>query len=268
MEPYLDSLSPEEAVEYLELHLLTYEPEDFVLQRVQTVRDIYEYRSPLKTFRASDRIISHVAGIIVAAIDQGLRMRTLDCLKVLRSLAKSSDPSDLKPSTIKKLFKIYQVFIFRENEDIQWCVSAILKDKPLPDSAIDWLIQNCHKSEHIVNRLLLYPGSHRAIRAWAEQVYRKDELLRRRSEVIAALISPGNADSFAQENDANTLVWAIFKAHISKREKVALLKQYSTFEAFASIVDIADRLESSDLLRHFLGKLRKEGRANHRVEAT
>lgn len=256
MQYYLKNLSIREAIDYLELHLLSYEPEQYVLRQIKTVRDVYEHRTPLKTFSGTDRIISHIAQILVDRIEDGKRMRTLDCLKVLRALVKKANPGDLKPETVGKLFRIYQQFIFRDNEDIQWCVSAILKDKPLTDSAIGWLVQNCNRSEHIVNRLLLYPEAHAEIRIWAERVYREDGLSRRRSDLIAVLLTVANADRFAAENDANAFVWAVFKSRLPMGQKIALLKKYSRFEAFASVVEIADRLESPDLLRHFLNKLK------------
>ena len=268
MEYYLEDLSIREAIDYVELHLLTYEPEEYALGQIKTVRDVYEHRTPLKKFCGTDRIISHISQILVDTIEDRKRMRTLGCLKVLRALVKKANPSNLKADTIARLFRIYQEFIFRDNEDIQWCVSAILKDKPLTDTAIHWLICNCNRSEHIVNRLLLYRDTHAEIRSWAERVYNEDGLPRRRSEVIAVLLTPENANRFAADNDANTFVWAVFKAHLTTKQKVALLKKYSTFEAFASVVEIANRLESPDLLRHFLIKLKNEERASQRVEAT
>ena len=256
MQYYLENLSIPEAIDYLELHLLSYEPEQYVLQHIKTVRDVYEHRTALKAFSGTNRIISHIGQILVDTIEEGKRMRTLDCLKVLRALVKKANPGDLKPETVRRLFRIYQQFIFRDNEDIQWCVSAILKDKPLTDSAIGWLVQNCNRSDHIANRLLLYPEAHGEITIWAERVYREDGLPHRRSDLIAVLLTVANADRFAAENDANAFVWAVFKSRLPTRQKIALLKKYSCFEAFASVVEIADRLGSPDLLRHFLKKLK------------
>lgn len=157
MHPYVESLSIHEAIQHLELRIITCEPEEYVHGQIMTTRDLYEHRTPLKTFIGTDRIVSHIARIMVEAIDDGVRLRTLDCIKVLRSLVKSAQPTALRPHTIDMLFRIYQQFIFRDNENVQWGVSVILKGKVLSDDAIDWLVENSNKSEHIVNRLLLYP---------------------------------------------------------------------------------------------------------------
>ena len=258
MHPYVENLSIHEAIQYLELHLLTYEPEEYVLGKIKTIRDLYQHRTPLKAFIGTDPIVSHIAGIIVTAIEDGIRMRSLDCLKVLRAVVRSGDPTALKPDTIALLFRIYQQFIFRENENVQWCASVILKGKILSDDAVDWLVQNSSKSEHIVNRLLLYPEPHPTIQRWAKRIYDEDRLPRRRSEVIALLLAQNSADLLARNNDLNTFVWAVFKSHLERKQKLALLGKYSTFETFASVVEIADRLQSPELLRQVLTKLKRE----------
>lgn len=258
MHPYVENLSIRKAIQYIELQLLTYEPEEYVLGEIKTIRDLYEHRTPLKAFIGTDPIVSHIAGIIVAAIDNGIRMRTLDCLKVLRAMVKSGQPTALKPDTVAMLFRIYQQFIFRDNESVQWCVSVILKGKVLSDVAIDWLVQNSSRSEHIVNRLLLYPEPHPKIKEWARRIADEDELPRRRSEVMALLLTQNSADHFARNNDLNTFAWAVFKSHLERQQKIALLGKYSAFETFASMVEIADRLKSPELLRQVLTKLKKE----------
>lgn len=267
MQHYLEDITICQAIEYLERHLIVYVPEKYVLEQIRTVRDVYEHRMPLKTFVGTDSTVSHVARIIVTAICDGRRMRTLDCLKVLRALVKSSTASELKPDTIEMLFRIYQEFIFRDNEALQWCVSAILKGKVLSDTAVDWLVKNSDESVHIANRLLLYPGPHPEIRKWAERVYREGGLPDRRSEVMAVLLTPENAESFAVDNELNTFVWAVFKAHLSHKEKITLLDRHFSLEAFGSVIEIADRLESPELLRKFLDKLKQVEQANNALQA-
>ena len=268
MQPFMEDMSLQEAIELLELHLLMYEPEEFVIEHIATVRDIYQHRSPLKTFAGTDRIVSHVAGIIVHAIDAHQRMRTLDCLKVLRALVKQGAPEVLQSDTIEMLFSIYRKFIFRNNEEVQWCVSAILKDKPLSDAAVDWLLQNANKSEHIVNRLLLYPVEHPGIVSWAQQVYEHNSLPNRRSEIIALLLNARDADALAAANEPNAFVWGVFKSHLPRKDKLRLLERHCDFQAFASVVEIADRLNSASVLRTFSRKLHEEQEANNAIEAT
>jgi hypothetical protein len=257
MDPHLNSLSLEQAVEYLDRHLLTLQPEEYVLHLIHTVRDIFENRSVLKALEPTDRLVSLIADIILVALTNGQRMRTIECLRVLRSLTKRIDTMLMQPETIDKLFRIYQKFILHPNKTVGWCVSTILKDKPLSDSAIKWLVQHAESSELIANRLLLYPSSHPQIRAWAEESYKLNRFPYRQSEIIALIITPGNARKFADDTDPNTLAWAIYKARMTNQCKVALLKTYSVFESFASVVEIANRLQSADLLQHFAQKLKE-----------
>jgi len=112
---------------------------------------------------------------------------------------KSGPPTALKPATVAMLFRIYQQFIFQNNENVQWCVSVIVKGKLLSDAAINRLVKNSNRSEHIINRLLLYPEPHPKIRKWAKRVYGEDSLRRRGSEVMALLMTQKNsADHFAR----------------------------------------------------------------------
>ncbi len=256
MDPYLERLSLEQAIEYLDRHLLTFQPEEYVLRLIHTVRDIYEHRSVLKVLESTDRSVSRIADIILVALTNRQRMRRMECLEVLRSLTKRIDPTFLQKETIDKLFRIYQSFIFHPNEAVGWCVSVILKDKPLSDNAIDWLVQHAESSELIANRLLLYPNSHPRITAWAEESYKLNRLPHRESEIIALFITSGNATELAEKTDPNTFVWAIYKARMPDQVKVGLLKKHSDFESFASIVEIASRLRSEDLIKHFIQKLK------------
>lgn len=258
---YLEDVSIREAIERLDLKILTYEPEKFLTRYVRDVRGIYHCRFVVRGFIGSNEIISYIANIIVGAIEAGERMRTLDCLKVLKSLVKQNATSELElqSDTIDKLFRIYQEFIFRDNEEVQWCVSVFLKDRPLSEDAIDWLIDNESKSDHIVNRLLLYPiPSDPKILSWAQKVYEEDALPDRRSEIIAILLSACDANDLASDNDPNEFLWGVFKSHLPYRDKVALLKKHCCLEAFGSVVDIASRLKSPDILQHFLRKLKRK----------
>lgn len=268
MQSYIEDMSLQEAIKFLVQHLLIYEPEEFVVGHITTVRDIYHHRSALKTFTGTDQIVSHVAGIIIQAIDNHQRMRTLDCLKVLRALVKQGSPEVFQPNTIEKLFRIYREFIFRDNDEVQWCVSAILKDKPLSDEAVDWLLKNASESEHIVNRLLLYPTHHPKIVSWAQQVYDDNSLPNRRSEIIALLLSDRDADALAAGNDPNSFLWGVFKSHLPREDKIRLVERHCSFQAFASVVEIADRLSSPGVLQMFLQKLKEEQEANNPLEVT
>lgn len=225
------------------------------MSRINNVKDVYEHRSVLKRIKSSDTIIAHIARLFLKAIRERRRFRTLDCLKVLRSLVKGL-PVDtaLQAGTISALFEIYKHFIFSGKDEVEWCVSAMIKDKQLGDEAVDWLLSNRDRSKHIVNRLLLYPCSHSKIRQWAEQAFCEGALSDRRYELLALLVEEGIPDNARNENSA-TILWAVFKARIPRERKVDLLKRYSDLDSLTSAVEIAARLEAPEILRSLLDKL-------------
>jgi hypothetical protein len=82
---------------------------------------------------------------------------------------------------------------------------------------------------------------------------------------MALLMTQNSADYFARTNDLNTFVWAVFKSHLESRQKIAILGKYSTFETFASVIEIAHRLKSRELLQQLLANLNKESNGNNDV---
>lgn len=242
------------AITNLKEHLLKYEPEN-LFKLIRSIRDVYQYRRILKQVKNSDQFVECVADLILTAVQKTQRFRTLDCLKVLRTLIKNLPENyELPERTTTKLFEIYKHFIFSGKEDVQWCVSSILKDKKLSDEAINWLISNQSKSKHIVNRLLLYPCSHPQIKKWAEQILSKDRLSDRRSELIAILIEKDLPEAINNDS-SSTIQWAIFKSHLPYESKINLLKQHSDLDSLQTTIEIADRLNSPDLLYSLLEKL-------------
>jgi len=242
------------AITNLKEHLLKYETEN-LFNIIKSVKDVYQFRCTLKQVESSDKAVSAITDLILAAIQKRQRFRTLDCLKVLKSLVKNlPEDNDLSEETIAKLFKIYKHFILLGRDDIKWCVSSIIKDKKLGDEAIDWLVNNQFHSTHIVNRLLLYPCQHPQIKNWAEQVLSKDDLQDRRSELIAILIEKDLPKAVIKEN-SSTIQWAIFKSRLPYENKIELLKQHSDFDSLQATIKIADQLNSPDILRSLVEKL-------------
>jgi hypothetical protein len=146
-------------------------------------------------------------------------------LKVLRAIIKNKDNGKLSSSTITKLFNLYQHYIFDEREEVQWCVSSLLKDKQLLDSEIQWFIGNYDKSVHLINRLLRYPIQNELIRKWALRAYTNKKLTERRSELIALLIEDDIPDAARGEKN-EVLLWSVYYAKIEKQKKSVLLSKY------------------------------------------
>ena len=108
MEKDSETLARQEAIAYLRYRL---KPEEYVRENIRSVRDIYQQRALLKQQTGTDTIISHIAQVIINGIDRGHRMRTLDCLKVLRSLTRNMGSSVLSKDTLDELFQIYKKFV-------------------------------------------------------------------------------------------------------------------------------------------------------------
>ena len=83
------------------------------------------------------------------------------------------------------LFSIYQSLILSAREEVQRCLSRLLKDRTLSREAAAWLLGHWSESEHIVNRLLLYPQPTPPIVAWAAERYERGDLPDRRTEGAA-----------------------------------------------------------------------------------
>lgn len=235
--------------------LLTTAPPEFVLENIYTARDIYENRKILRQLPGTNDTVSHIGRIILEAVKARKRIRTLDCLKVLRSFVHNpiSDET-LSPTTVHVLFEIYKHYIFSQNEELQWCVSSIVKNQILDDQAIDWLLANESKSTHIVNRLLLFPAAHPKIKKWAKRAYRTGAFPDRRSEVIALLIED-DLPLYAKKENSKTILWAIYKARIPDNHKIALINKYSDLASVESVMKIADRIKNKEIMVCLLDKL-------------
>lgn len=243
------------AIRLLKECLLTTVSPEFVQERVRTVRDIYENRSFLKQFSGSNDTVSHIANIILAAIRAQDRMRTMDCLKILRGLVRNTTPEEaLGPATVHVLFEIYKHYVFDVREELQWCVSSIVKDQLLDDEAIDWLLANENQSEHIVNRLLLFPTAHPKIKEWAKRAYQMKTFHQRQYQVIALLIEK-DLPSYVEGEESNTILWAIHKARIPDARKIVLINKYSDLDSVEAIVKIANRMQNKEIMVHLLSKL-------------
>ena len=162
---------------------------------------------------------------------------------------------ELELHKISSLFKLYKYFIFSESDEILWSSSSILKDLKLSKESINWLLENYEKSEHIVNRLLLYPEPNQEIQNWAKEMYLNRKITDRTYELIALLIDK-DLPSYINDEDSNTILWAIFKSRIPKGRKINLLVKYCDLYSLESLIKISDRLETPKIVQGLLAKLK------------
>jgi hypothetical protein len=69
--------------DFIEFLLL---PEEFPPIFVKGTKDIYEHRSLLKQLLLADYALNYLLDIIVKAVEDGTRFRTLDCLRVIKAI--------------------------------------------------------------------------------------------------------------------------------------------------------------------------------------
>jgi hypothetical protein len=239
----------------LEYGLLLFEPTRLI-KRIRDVGDIYAQRHLLKQVLPSVATITHLTRLIHEAIAAGRRFRVFESLKVLRVLLVSGGPRQLPHATVSRLFGIYQELILDSREEVEWCLSRLIKDQILHDEAVSWLLDHWTESVHVINRLLRYPVQHPRIVKWAEQRYREGDLDDRRSEVIAILLPTWGLNPFLSEKP-ETLGWAIMQCAAPRIRKIQLIRDVQRIMPSRAVVTYAVRLNAPIILRAALKDLRK-----------
>ena len=219
-----------------------------LIQRIQDVRDIYQHRYVLKRARFSAAIVGHLAGLIHAALVDGVRFRVFDSLKVLRAVLVSGGARPLPAETVARLFEIYRALILDSREEVEWCLSRLLKDRELSTEAVSWLLEHWEDSIHVLNRLLRYPAPDERIAAWALKRYEGGDLADRRSEVIAILLPVSGLRGFVEE-DPETLSWAIMHSLAPHDCKVRWLRSIQSRVPARALVEYAVRLNAPAVVR-------------------
>jgi hypothetical protein len=247
---------------YLEDALALFEPSNRLPSIVHNVRDIYLRRYFLKQLPFDESAIAYLASLIRSALESGQRFRVFDCIKVLKAIIKNGDVQHLSITTTSDLFAIYRQLVLSSGDEMQWSLSRLIKDQNLDDSDISWLLSNWEQSDHIVNRLLLYPAPHPAIEAWAGERYDRKELSNRQSELIARLICVDGVEAFL-DVDAVTLGWAVLRSQKTIDDKINLLCSLVSRLHHESIVNFATRINSPKIISEALA----EAKANKSMQA-
>jgi hypothetical protein len=228
--------------------LVLFEPARYIKKLTTSTADLYQNRRLLKQIPYNKPVIGHLARLILNDLESGRRFRLFDCLKVLRSIIASNYfDRPLPESIVTDLFAIYRNLIFTTREEVQWCLSRILRGQILAPRAIQWLLEHWDESDHIANRLLRYPVPNLSIRQWAFDCYQNSRLPDRKSEILALLIDEDIPD-FVQQEPPDELAWGIFYSRSSKARKVQLISALVDRMTSPVLLDLAKRLSSAALL--------------------
>ena len=229
--------------------LLLFESEQVTL-KIDTVRDIFTHRHILKQSRFNIETLNHLAVLIRDGLKAKTRFRVFESLRVLRAQVLSASER-LPNHTVKILFEIYQHLILESREEVQWCLSRLIKDQLLDDESIKWLTDQWDHSVHLVNRLLKYPVPNYRITEWARTRYCNGELADRRSEVIALLLSEDDITNFVNE-EHEALGWGILQSHLTQSQKIEYLSSLVNGLSASALVTFAVRLNAPIILRKAL----------------
>jgi hypothetical protein len=230
--------------------LLLFESNDLT-GRIRNVRDIFTFRHVLKQSPFNVQTVNHLAHLVRDALHAGARFRVFDSLKVLRAIIVAGNGQNLPAPTVRVLFDIYRHLILKSREEIQWCLSRLIKDQTLNDDGLTWLIDHWSQSTHLVNRLLLYPKSHPKIVEWARSRYDAWDLTDRRSELIGILLASDGVAAFRHEQP-ETLAWAIMRSSLTRSAKIRHLSSLATGLPANTLVTFAIRLNAPLILRNAL----------------
>lgn len=243
-----------ELKEYLEKHIMLFEPKKYLSKYIKSVYDIYFNRYLLRRLGHCDFAVNYIAKIILFAIHKNKRFRQLDCLKTLRYILKNKDESDedLSSSTISLLFKLYKHYILGGKEELQNCVNIFIKDKLLKEKELEWLINNYNKSNHCINRLLRYPLKNHLISIWASKVYKENKIENRDSELIALFIKDDFSYLLTKNYDKETLIWAVYYSKMDLAKKSKILNELFDINLLNSFMEVCIRLNLISTIKNLL----------------
>ena len=232
-------------------------PEQSLPRYIHSTKDIYQHRSLLKQLLLSEYTLNYLLDIVIASVKNKSRIRTLDCLRVLRAVLRNNPFGiEISNEAISKLFFLHQKFIFHKNEQVCACANMLVKSQRLDDESIAWVIANWEKSDHLLNRLLRYPENHHLIIQWATEIYQSGKLRDRKSEIIGILIGE-NIPAFVRES-SNSIIWAIYYSKVPDEIKQKLLIENCTMESIEPLWKVAIRLKLSRVIEFMQKKVREQ----------
>ncbi|MBU2609952.1 MAG: hypothetical protein KJ606_03250 [Chloroflexi bacterium] len=219
----------------------------------------------LKQLLLGDYALNYLLDIVVKAVEDGVRFRTLDCLKVEKAILKNNPFGlELDSRTVGKLFYLYKTLISHKSEEIRACANLLIRFQCLSDDGVSWLISNWDRSEHLLNRLLRYPQKHPLITQWAKGIYQQGQLRDRQAEIVALLIDE-SIPSFVTEYE-DTIIWAIYYSRVFDKIKQRLLMERFLVESLDSLWKVSVRLKYSAVIEFMRAKVREQSKGGyHRV---
>ena len=227
--------------------LVLFEPIEDLCRRITDVRTLWEYRIELRQLPYDPLLLGHLVRLVRTAIENHERFRVFDCLRILRTQVIESDCTRLPESIVRDLFAIYRSRILESREEVQWCLSRLIKSQLLAEDELDWILLNWHRSKHLANRLLLYPTSDSRIQNWALERYRAGDLPGRESEIVAIILPQLRIGALEGLNE-ETLAWAVMRSSLPERQKLDTLLEIAPRLPAQTAIEIATRMGFADVI--------------------
>lgn len=234
----------------LDLILIQSKPKKYLLKYFVTIDDLFDNYTFLSNISYDgfnrDRLVQLVCNYIL------LKKRNKKELskRVLYKILKNSEDRISDTVIIDMVFFVYKKYILKNGEDV-WHLSYYLKDVPLSDEQIDWLLENCNSNEYVLNRLLRYPLKNFKIAEWAFELLKNSDIYPERiSEYLALAIIKNNLfEHYYNDTNIHTsdLAWVIFYTILEDKEKY-LEKLLSRDSNCVQISSVALRLGFNSII--------------------
>lgn len=230
-------------LEQIDLALMTFEPERYLRSKLKSVDDVHLLRHYVRQFPNTEQVLDHLIDLVWERVSEGRRRNIESSLRTIKVvLLKCSDvASPLSMDLTERLFELYQYFVNDRLEQIQWMVSAMLRNRELQPAHIEWLITHEKESIHYLNRILRYPAFEPQIALWAEANYDRPDLVNRRSEILARLICSESPYCFRQELPA-VRYWAIYYSLATLEQKERMLAAEGDTSDVEQLIEVCLRL--------------------------
>ncbi len=89
------------------------------------------------------------------------------------------------PELFDKIVLLFKGAMLSDNPAAKMCARSLVRNIPLPEEFLEWLMKHFSVSEEIATTLLRYPFEHPLIYKWVNQNFEDEDLRQRRSELIA-----------------------------------------------------------------------------------
>lgn len=222
-------------------------PDEYLLPKIKNYKDVLDNLVSLKNCSYSETLLERLLIIIHEKSNQTHRFRKKECFKLLKKFRKQENKPP-KKNIVGMIFVLFSRYIMDISDENANDLSVALKDLPLSDNQIEWLLDNSDNL-YVLNRILRYPECSKLISNWAEKQLKKNKSEDREAELIGRVL---DFKQNYQTNSSEAFVWGIYYSRLSKKSKKYLLDQELKRSANDHAVEVAFRLGLIDLLEKTL----------------